>query len=128
MFDRLGLVTARLVSANRTDLIDTRINVLRDIRVGVNLTQLDQARQTLSETLQSATTRVFKAIADAYAGLARGRSLSDSDCAGAIDLGLALASTNRRSEPHVGMLTALVGLRLDLAALGSRFRSPSATP
>jgi uncharacterized membrane protein YccC len=128
MFDRLGLVTARLVSANRTDLIDTRIDVLRDIRVGINLTQLDQARQPLSETLQSATTRVFKAIADAYAGLARGRSLSDSDCAGAIDLGLALASTNPRSEPHVGMLTALVGLRLDLAALGSRFRSPSATP
>jgi uncharacterized membrane protein YccC len=128
MFDRLGLVTARLLSASRLDLIGRRVDVLRDIRVGINVVSLEQSSLELSAGLQSATAEVLGAVDQAYRGLVRGRSLPDSRCAHAIDVGIATLSVQLPSQANLGCLLALVGLRLDLAAVGSRYQPCPAMP
>jgi uncharacterized membrane protein YccC len=128
MFDRLGLVTGRLVSARRLDLIGPRVDVLRDIRVGINVISLEQSSQQLNPALQSATAPVMSAVGEAYQGLARGRSLPDSRSELTIDVGIAALSGQTPSPANQGALRALVGLRLDLAAFGSRYQSNPAIP
>jgi uncharacterized membrane protein YccC len=128
MFDRLGLVTARLLSADRLDLIGSRVDTLRDIRVGINMISLEQSSRELSMSLQSTTAPVLGAVGQAYQGLARGRSLPDSNCTLAIDVGIAALSVQPRSQASEGALRALVGLRLDLAAFGSSYQTHPATP
>ena len=128
MFDRLGLVTERLLSARRLDFIGPRVDVLRDIRVGINVMSFEQSSQQLRTALQSATGPVLGAVGEAYQGLAHGRSLLDSRCALAIDVGITALSGEPPSQANQGALRALVGLRLDLAAFGSRYQSHPATP
>jgi uncharacterized membrane protein YccC len=128
MFDRLGLVTERLLSARRLDLIGPRVDVLRDIRVGINVMSFEQSSRQLSTALQSAAGPVLGAVGEAYQGLAHGRSLPDSRCALAIDVGITALSGEPPSQANQGALRALVGLRLDLAAFGSRYQSHPATP
>jgi uncharacterized membrane protein YccC len=120
MFDRLGLVTDRLLSVGRLDLVGSRIDVLRDIRVGINLTSLAQAGETSLPTMN--------AISDAYRGLARGDSLPDPRCADTIDADITAMSRPQPTPANQGALRALVGLRLDLAAAGSRYQTGPATP
>lgn len=128
MFDRLGLVNGRLLSAKRLDLVGPRIDVLRDIRVGINLASLEEAQPFLSNTLQAATNPVPDAVADAYEGLARGKALADSPCVDTIDAGLAALSAQPPTQANQGAIRSLVGLRLDLAAFGSRLSPAVATP
>ena len=128
MFDRLGLVTGRLLAAQRLDLIGTRVDVLRDIRVGINVTRLERSSREFSPALQKALAPVLAAVAETYQGLTRGASLPDSHCALAIDGGLTALSVQVPSVANQRALRALVGLRLDLAAFGSRYESRGVTP
>jgi uncharacterized membrane protein YccC len=120
MFDRLGLVTDRLLSVGRLDLVGSRIDVLRDIRVGINLTNLAHSAETTLPTMN--------AISNAYRGLARGGSLPDPRCADTIDADITAMSKPQPTPPNQGALRALVALRLDLAAAGSRYQPGPATP
>jgi uncharacterized membrane protein YccC len=127
MFDRLGLVTGRLLAVQRLDLIGSRVDVLRDIRVGINVTRLKRSSRELSPALQKALAPVLGAVGRAYQGLARGASLPDPHCALAIDVAIAALSVQVPSLANQRALRALVGLRLDLAGIGSRYEARGVT-
>jgi uncharacterized membrane protein YccC len=127
MFDRLGLVTGRLLAARRLDLIGSRVDVLRDIRVGINVTRLERSSRELSPALQKSLATVLVAVGRAYQGLGHGASLPDPYCTLAIDVGIAALSAQVPSLANRRALRALVGLRLDLAAFGSRYESRGVT-
>jgi uncharacterized membrane protein YccC len=121
MFDRLGLVTQRLVSAKRQDLFGRRIDGLRDLRVGMNLATLQRSADALPPAARKSITSVLRAVSDAYRGLIQGESLTYPDSARSIDRGIATFAAQRRTQAVEDGVTALVGLRLDLTAFGSRY-------
>ena len=122
MFDRLGLVLQRLLAAKRKDLVGPRIDGLRDLRVGINLATLKRSSETLPAAVQQSMNPVLGAVADAYLGLARGKPLDGADSARAIDQGLAVLGAQAPTRTVEDAVTALVGLRLDLTAFGSRYQ------
>jgi len=125
MFDRLGLVLQRLLAAERKDLVGPRIDGLRDLRVGINLATLKRSSEALPGAVRQSMNPVLDAVADAYLGLARGKPLVCADSARAIDQGLAVLGVQAPTQTMEDAVTALVGLRLDLAAFGSRYQPQS---
>jgi uncharacterized membrane protein YccC len=121
MFDRLGLVLQRLLAAERKDLVGPRIDGLRDLRVGINLATLKRSSEALPAAVRQSMNPVLNAVADAYLGLARGKPLVGADSARPIDQGLAVLGAQAPTRTVEDAVTALVGLRLDLAAFGSRY-------
>jgi len=121
MFDRLGLVLQRLLAAKRKDLVGSRIDGLRDLRVGINLATLQRSSEALPAAVRQSMNPVLNAVADAYLGLARGKALVGGDSARAIDHGLAVLGAQAPTRTVEDAVTALVGLRLDLTAFGSRY-------
>jgi uncharacterized membrane protein YccC len=121
MFDRLGLVLQRLLAAKRKDLVGPRIDGLRDLRVGINLATLQRSSEALPAAVRQSMNPVLNAVADAYLGLARGKPLVGGDSARAIDQGLAVLGAQAPTRTVEDAVTALVGLRLDLTAFGSRY-------
>jgi uncharacterized membrane protein YccC len=121
MFDRLGLVLQRLLAAKRKDLVGSRIDGLRDLRVGINLATLQRSSEALPAAVRQSMNPVLNAVADAYLGLARGKPLVGGDSARAIDQGLAVLGAQAPTRTVEDAVTALVGLRLDLTAFGSRY-------
>jgi len=121
MSDRLGLVLQRLLAAKRKDLVGPRIDGLRDLRVGINLATLQRSSDALPAAVRQSMNPVLNAVADAYLGLARGKALVSGDSARAIDQGLAVLGAQAPTRTVEDAVTALVGLRLDLTAFGSRY-------
>jgi uncharacterized membrane protein YccC len=121
MFDRLGLVTQRLVSAKRQDLFGRRIDGLRDLRVGMNLATLQRSSDALPPAARKSIASVSRAVSDAYRGLIQGESLTNPDSARSIDRGIAALRAQGRTQAVEDGVTALVGLRLDLTSFGSRY-------
>jgi uncharacterized membrane protein YccC len=121
MFDRLGLVLQRLLAAKRKDLVGPRIDGLRDLRVGINLATLQRSSEALPAAVRQSMNPVLNAVADAYLGLAHGKALVGEDSARAIDQGLAVLGAQAPTGTVEAAITALVGLRLDLTAFGSRY-------
>jgi uncharacterized membrane protein YccC len=121
MFDRLGLVLQRLLTAKRKDLVGPRIDGLRDLRVGINLATLKRSCEALPASVRQSMNPVLNAVADAYLGLARGKPLVGAGSERAIDQGLAVLGAQAPARPVEDAVTALVGLRLDLTAFGSRY-------
>jgi uncharacterized membrane protein YccC len=121
MFDRLGLVTQRLVSAKRQDLLGRRIDGLRDLRVGMNLATLQRSSDALPPAARKSITSVLRAVSHAYRGLIRGESLTRRNPARLIDRGIASLGALGRTQAAEDGVTALVGLRLDLTKFGSRY-------
>lgn len=121
MFDRLGLVLQRLLAAKREDLVGPRIDGLRDLRVGINLATLQRSSEALPATVRQSVNPVLNAVADAYLGLARGEPLVGAGSERAIDQGLAVLGAQAPTRSVEDAVTALVGLRLDLTAFGSRY-------
>jgi len=121
MFDRLGLVLQRLLAAKRKDLVGPRIDGLRDLRVGINLATLQRSSEALPAAVRHSMSPVLNAVADAYLGLARDKALAGAGTERAIDQGLAVLGAQAPTRTVEDALTALVGLRLDLTAFGSRY-------
>ena len=121
MFDRLGLVLQRLLAAKREDLVGPRIDSMRDLRVGINLATLQRSSEALPATVRQSVNPVLNAVADAYLGLARGEPLVGAGSERAIDQGLAVLGAQAPTRSVEDAVTALVGLRLDLTAFGSRY-------
>ena len=121
MFDRMGLVLQRLLAAKREDLVGPRIDGLRDLRVGINLATLQRSSEALPATVRQSVNPVLNAVADAYLGLARGEPLVGAGSERAIDQGLAVLGAQAPTRSVEDAVTALVGLRLDLTAFGSRY-------
>jgi len=121
MFDRLGLALQRLLAAKRKDLVRSRIDGLRDLRVGINLATLQRSSEALPAVARQSMNPVLNAVADAYLGLARGKPLVGAGSERAIDQGLAVLGAHAPTRPVDDAVTALVGLRLDLTPFGSRY-------
>jgi uncharacterized membrane protein YccC len=128
MFDRFGLVTRRLLSAKRQNLVGHQIDGLRDLRVGMNLATLRLSSQTLPAAARDAIEPVLSYVADAYLGLLRGKLLVSAGSAQAIDQGIAVLATQAPTQAARDGMTALVGLRLDLTPFGSRYRPQRLKP
>jgi uncharacterized membrane protein YccC len=121
MFDRLGLALQRLLAAKRKDLVRSRIDGLRDLRVGINLATLQRSSEALPAVARQSMNPVLNAVADAYLGLARGKPLVGAGSERAIDQGLTVLGAQAPTRTVEDAVTALVGLRLDLTAFGSRY-------
>jgi len=128
MFDRLGLVTQRLVFAGRQDLFGHRIDGLRDLRVGMNLAALQRSSHALTPATRKSIAPVLRAVSDAYRGLVRGESLTRHESSRAVDRSIAAFAAQGHTQAVDEGVTALVGLRLDLTVFGSRYMPPLPNP
>lgn len=111
LVDRLGLLTPKLAAVGpRHDLVG--VDVLRDLRVGMNLVTVQTARGDLSGPARASLDAVLDGVGDHYAALSAGRRAPPhADLLKRVDLAL-----SRLGEaPFVpGGVTGLVGLRRNL--------------
>lgn len=127
MFDRVGLVTQRLLVARRQDIFGGRIDGLRDLRVGMNLATLQQSAAALP-AVQRSITAVLSGVLESYRRLMRGETLTSGDLARAIDHGIDSLAAQTPTQSSRDGVTALVGLRLDLTPVGSRYLPQPVSP
>jgi uncharacterized membrane protein YccC len=122
MFDRLGMVTSRLKDRG-AGLAGRDIDGLRDLRVGLNVAVLRGAEARLGGSHRSLE-GVLRAICHNYRSRVRGRRTEQSDLERSIDLGITTVCREPPTRPVLKVLAALTGLRLDLAAVGTRYQAP----
>ncbi|MFZ0553100.1 MAG: FUSC family protein [Steroidobacteraceae bacterium] len=124
MFDRLGLVASRLGPADPSRIADTRVDPLRDLRVGLNVAAIKQAGDGGGPGVPPPLRRVLNEVAGAYEALARGRPApAPGDIQASIDAGIASLAERHRSASMRDALAALTALRLDLAPSAAPYRS-----
>jgi uncharacterized membrane protein YccC len=115
MFDRIGLAATRLIgSASGAAQRD----LLRDLRVGLGIADLDRCRTRCGLTISAQITEVLHQLSELYGDtLNKPASLSQADLpAGLIRISAALADELPSEERQEGII-ALIGLRLDLDPL-----------
>lgn len=113
MFDRLGLVTSRINAVGTAQSAYQSFDVLRDLRVGLNLGTLRDAAQELDPG-HCATEDVLTAVSRAYRFAVINRR-AQSDVELSIDRAIGCLSVQKPSSVMQARLAALIGLRLDLA-------------
>ena len=128
MFDRVGLVTQRLLAAKRQDLFGGRIDGLRDLRVGLNLATLHRSADALPPAERQSMAAVLSDVSEGYRRLSRGGALASGKSARVIDRGIASLGAQTPTRSVQEGVTALVGLRLDLTAFGSSYLPPPLNP
>ncbi|MEJ1964899.1 MAG: FUSC family protein [Gammaproteobacteria bacterium] len=114
MLDRLGQVTIRLKSV--TAPASSGMDVLRDLRVGVNVAAIASAEENLDPGLTPRFDAIRQLVSEVYQ--ARSRAQPEPPEAGierSIDLGIAELEAGPASEWQSRALAGLVTLRLDLA-------------
>jgi uncharacterized membrane protein YccC len=123
MFDRLGLVTSRMSAAGQANLARQEIDGLRDLRVGLNAATIREVGLELSSSSRSALQLVLKAVAGAYSS-GVGNQRTRIGIEDAIDQGITSLAAEAPSRAMLDGLAALIGLRLDLAPVGSQYAIP----
>lgn len=116
LVDRLGLLTPKLAQVSEhPDLIG--VDALRDLRIGMNLVDVQAARAGLSDQARADLEAVLDAVGDHYAALSQGHkggphavllSRLDQALSGLIRAGQAGAAPR---APGLAGLAGLVGLR-----------------
>jgi uncharacterized membrane protein YccC len=111
LVDRLGLLTPKLAAVGpRHDLVG--VDVLRDLRVGMNLVAVQTARGDVSGALRAALDAVLDGVGDHYAALSAGRRQPPhADLLASLDRALTRMGETRFVP---GGVTGLVGLRRNL--------------
>jgi uncharacterized membrane protein YccC len=123
MFDRLGLVTSRMRVLRPAQLAPADIDELRDLRVGLNVGTIREVGEQLGSVSRSALQGVLKTVSRAY-GFSLGDRGPRTGMEKAIDRGITAVGEEAPSRAMRDGLAALTGLRLDLAAAGSRYTLP----
>jgi len=124
MFDRLGLVASRLGPADPARIADSRVDPLRDLRVGLNVAAIKHAEDGSGPGIPPPLRRVLNEVAGAYEALARRRQARDpGDFQASIDAGIASLAERPGSASMRETLAALTALRLDLAPHAAPYRS-----
>jgi hypothetical protein len=118
MVDRLGLVTTRINSVAKASFARGDTDVLRELRVGLNIGTLRTAGAELGPATRSALRNLLKAVSSAYK---TGLGARGVDVKQAIDQGIMSLGAEAPSRAMQDTLAALIGLRLDLAPTGSQF-------
>jgi len=116
MLDRLGQVAVRLEHVSAPASASHGIDVLRDLRVGVNVAAIASAAQELDPLLKPRFDAIRQWVGDAYD--ARAHAKAGPPNAGieqSIDLGIAELDARPASECRSRALASLVTLRADLA-------------
>lgn len=112
--DRLGLLTPKLAAApdGRGDAI--ALEALRDLRLGMNIVEIQALRPSLPAPARGAVDAVLASVGDHFAARARGRpGLGREAILRRIDGALAALKGPRTPDISRG-LTGLMGLRLNL--------------
>jgi Fusaric acid resistance protein family len=123
MFDRLGLVTSRINAAGNARLALKDVDGLRDLRVGLNIGTIRGLGHEFGSASRAALQGVLKTVSGAYSdgpGDRRGRTGIDE----AIDRAITSLKTEAPSRAMREGLAALIGLRLDLATVGTQYAIP----
>lgn len=109
MFDRLGLVTARLGDAGATSLVNGHIDSLRDMRVGIGVAAIaDNPREPRLDEVLGMIAATYSARAGGVAGPPA------PDMQRSIDAGITALAAQPPSESQRKGLAALTSLRIDL--------------
>ena len=127
MFDRLGLVTSRVATADGPSLAREGIDGLRDLRVGLNIGTIRRVQEQLGLVSRSSLQGVLHTVSSAYTSGLESRPMRIG-IEQAIDEGLTYLGAEGPSRPMLDALAALTALRLDLAPPGSRYRIPPCRP
>ncbi|PVM77422.1 FUSC family protein [Caulobacter radicis] len=115
LVDRLGLLTPKLAAVGpRHDLVG--VDVLRDLRVGMNLVTVQTARGDLSGPARVSLDAVLDGVGDHYAALSAGRRAPPhAELLAKVDQALTrLGETTFVPNGALGGVTGLVGLRRNL--------------
>jgi len=115
MFDRVGLVMSRLRDEDLPWAAARRIEPLRDLRVGINLTALTELECELPTAARAALRQVLHDVSEAYAQMGSGRDLVIGKLRTSIDEAVNLLTTQSPSPARRSGLAALTLLRLDLS-------------
>jgi uncharacterized membrane protein YccC len=125
MFDRLGLVTTRLKDPDHAArLAPWDIDGLRDLRVGLNVAVIQRVGRKLGAPSAPALEAALRAVSGAYGSRLRGLR-ETAAVERAIDLGIAILGAEPPTREALDGLAALTSLRLDLAQIGTRYRTPA---
>ena len=115
MLDRVGQVALRLQDTEQTPDLRSRIDVMRDLRVGVNLATIVNAEKTLGSVLVPRLRAIRRLVGASYRVRARGGNVgSYSALENAIDVGISELEIRPRTEGSSTALAGLVSLRIDL--------------
>jgi uncharacterized membrane protein YccC len=124
MFDRLGLVVARLEQSDPSRAADGRVDPLRDLRVGLSVAAIKQAEGGSRPEHPAVLRRVLSEVSGIYEALVRGRrTLAPENLQASIDAGIASLAGRSASPSTRDALAALTALRLDLAPHAAPYRS-----
>jgi len=127
MIDRIGMMTPRLALIPSADI--AKVDLLRDLRNGMNTIDLQQYRLKLPELCREAVDRVLDGVGAHYRALSREASLDtrneiDAELLGSIDS--AITAIIESGSPAIAKRPriALVGLRFNLFPKAPPFALP----
>jgi uncharacterized membrane protein YccC len=115
MLDRLGLLIPRLALAERKDELLASADVLNDLRIGLNIADLQRARNVVGPVAEHSVGRLLNHVAVYFRSLAVGRIVP---CAPTIlteiDQAIGDVAADMPSEERQVCLWSLAGLRRNL--------------
>lgn len=115
MFDRLGLITTRLVRGKPESIAHGEMDPLRDLRVGLDLDALRRLSKSAACSDARAIGAVLEIVAKTYEEKLHGRPRRASpDVAERLDAGIAAVCAQSPSAERRAALTALTSLRVNL--------------
>jgi hypothetical protein len=125
MIDRIGMMTPRLALVAASDV--AKVDLLRDLRNGMNTSELQQYRSKLPENCRSAVDAVLDGVGAHYRALASRPQEAgeiDRNLLGAIDK--AITTIIESGSPAIAKRTrmALVALRFNLFPKAPPFALP----
>lgn len=129
MIDRMGMMTPRLALVPAGDI--AKVDLLRDLRNGMNTIDLQQYRSKLPENCRSAVDEVLDGVGAHYRALANGQQGGgdvDQNLLAAIDT--AITAIIESGSPAIAKRTrmALVALRFNLFPKAPPFVLPPCPP
>ena len=115
MLDRLGLLIPRLSLIERHDEVLASADLLNDLRIGLNVADLQQARRTAEPEAERSIARVLTALAASFRkmGIGRPRPVQEHLLV-EIDEAIGDVSAETYSRERDACLWALAGLRRNL--------------
>ena len=124
LLDRLGLLTPRLALAPANEAL-AAADALNDLRIGLNVIDLQQARRTVEAPARQAIAALLTALADHFRALARGRAAPVDPVLTPLDGAIAGLAASAPSAERTAGLVALAGLRRNLFPAAPAYRGPA---
>jgi uncharacterized membrane protein YccC len=115
MLDRLGLLIPRLAMVERRDEVLSRADILNDLRIGLNIADMQQARKVVGPTAERSLARLLADISGYFRKLRiNGDTSSAPSVLTEIDIAIGDVSAAGPSLERQTCLWSLAGLRRNL--------------